>query len=214
MEQVGRLAIIGPGESQVQGQVLADLPVIATVDKCVVLAEVADRVALGDRNCTRNIVEVVAEASELIDAVDARQKNVGRALVGEIGASLQLVLTQNVVPVVLRLPRVHNASLGQIVRRTETKPAGDRHRCQGLLQVARRWIGVANAVSSEAYIQAAEGNTRLIHHVRREVVRLTEKNALAQGKNIDHVSRSAVILSIEVVATIKQIASAKVIVTA
>src|SRR6478672_11007036 len=158
MEQVGWLAIIRPSQSKVEGQVLADLPVIAAIDKCVIFAEIADRIAICDRDCTRSIVEEVTVAGELIDDIDSRQEDVGRALVREICASLQLVLTKNIVPVVLPLPCVHNAGLGQIVRRTKTKPAGDRHRRQGLLQIARGRIRIANAVSSETYIQAAKGH--------------------------------------------------------
>src|SRR5258708_33687581 len=42
-EKLRRVTVIGPSQSQIQRQVLADLPVIATIDKGIVLTEVEHR---------------------------------------------------------------------------------------------------------------------------------------------------------------------------
>src|SRR5262249_50717155 len=87
VEEIRGLAVVSPGQPQVQGQVLADLPVIATVQECVIFAEIKvwlplrddDPVrtrrarATGDR-CRR---QERTQTGEAIRSVDLRQENVG-----------------------------------------------------------------------------------------------------------------------------------------
>src|SRR5947209_3617386 len=55
VEQVRRLAIVGPGQAEVQRQVLADLPVVATIKEGVVFAEVQVRSAGRDLHAVRGV---------------------------------------------------------------------------------------------------------------------------------------------------------------
>src|SRR5258708_37835520 len=54
------------------------------------------------------------EAAKTTSAIDVGQEDVGRTLIGPVDACFQLVFAQDVVPVVLCLPRIHDAGLGKI----------------------------------------------------------------------------------------------------
>ena len=56
-EQLGRVAIVGPGQSQVQCEVLADLPVIATIEESVILTEIEYRIALSNGNAGEDAID-------------------------------------------------------------------------------------------------------------------------------------------------------------
>src|SRR4029077_12937564 len=117
-EQLRRVPIIRPRQTQVQRKVLADLPVVATIEEGVILTEVQDRVASGNLDAVWRAVDEAAKAAVTISAVDVGQERVGGTLVGPVDTRLKRVLAPNIVKVVLRLPGVHQASLGEVGRGT------------------------------------------------------------------------------------------------
>src|SRR5689334_3929097 len=65
-EELRRVAIICPRQAQVQRQVLADLPVVATIEEGVILAEVQYRVARCYLDAVRRSVDEAVEAAVAI----------------------------------------------------------------------------------------------------------------------------------------------------
>jgi hypothetical protein len=98
--------------SQVEGQVATDLPVISDIEESVILLETQFGIALCNDIDQRIIIHIVAERVKNIPAINEGEKDVGRLLAGPVYACLQRVLAQNVVPVVLRLLGVHYTALG------------------------------------------------------------------------------------------------------
>ncbi len=81
------------------------------------------------------------------------------------------MFAQDVVPVVLCLPRIHDAGLGKI---SGWSNAAERvieiDSRDSLVKVAGVGDRIAKAISAELHIQAAITDTRFIHHARREIV--------------------------------------------
>src|SRR5579859_8157376 len=82
--------------------------------------------------------------------VNVRQEDVRRALEGIVYASLKGVLTGNVVPVVLSLPGVHDASLREVGGRAhrEEPGGGERNSAGGITYAVSSGNGT-NAVATE-----------------------------------------------------------------
>ncbi len=182
VEQVGRLAVIRPGEAQVQGQTAADLPVITGVQESVILAEIQVRIAVRKLHPIRRVIRKGVPTTETEGAVKERQKDIGRTLIGPVDTGLQRVLAHRVVPVVLDLPCVHDAALGQVGcgpdrqernARLIKGDAGDR-----LVNPVRRRHGV-QAVAAKVHVQAVEACAQFIDHFGTEVVGIADQYRLA-----------------------------------
>src|ERR1043166_4200170 len=208
-EQLCWVSIIGPRQAQVDRKVLADLPVVATIKEGVIFAEVQDRVARGDLDAVWRAVDEAAKAAITISAVDVGQERVGGALIGPVHTRLERVLAPNVVKVVLRLPRVHQASLGEVGRGTKAQESalngyvGQRVEDASLCGLER----IANVVAAEIHIQAVEAHANFVHYVRSKVVGFADQGGLAQSRYVGCIAGNRVIAAIEVVAAVKDVAA-------
>ena len=110
IEQVCRLTVIGPGEAQIQGEVLADLPVIAGIEEGVMLAEIQCRRSGGNAHAVRCIGSEGLPIAKAESAVEVGQERVGRALIGIVHARFESVLAHDPVEIVLCLPGIHDAA--------------------------------------------------------------------------------------------------------
>src|ERR1051326_9508533 len=97
------------------------LPVISDVDESVVLAEIKRGGTIGNTHAIRCVGKECVPIRKAELPVDVGKEDVGRALVGPIYASFQLMPPPNVIPVVLSLPGVHNSLLGKVCGCSKTK---------------------------------------------------------------------------------------------
>src|SRR6185437_5524255 len=77
VEQVRRLSIIRPCKSQVQGQSVADFPIVSTIDECVVLTEIERRISGSDLNPVWRVVKEPARVGKPKSTVKVGQEDVG-----------------------------------------------------------------------------------------------------------------------------------------
>src|SRR5215831_16178312 len=140
IEDIGGLTIVRPGQASLYCKVLRDLPVIAAIQEGVILAEIESRGSFRNANAVRRVVEVGVPVGETVSAVDGGQEDIWRTLVGPVHTGFNLVLAQYPVPVVLRLPGIHNALLRQVGSRTvaQQTAGGKAHIGDRLVQLLRR----------------------------------------------------------------------------
>src|SRR6476646_5932138 len=120
VEQVGWLTVVRPGQAQVYGQAATDLPIVAAINKRVMLTEVERRISGSDLDPVWRIGNKAGTKSDIspaikpVGSIDRRQEDVRGTLEGVIYASLEGVLAHNKVPVVLGLPGVYDSALRQV----------------------------------------------------------------------------------------------------
>jgi hypothetical protein len=76
-----------------------------------VLTEVERRRSIRNAYAVRAVVEKCVPVVKPELTIDVRKEDVWRTLEGVIYSCLQLMLTQDIIPVVLPLPGIHNALL-------------------------------------------------------------------------------------------------------
>src|SRR6266853_1934560 len=113
-----------------------------------------------------------------------------RTLFGPVHTCFNLVLAQYPVPVVLRLPGVHNALLRQVGSRTEAEQTagGEADIGDGLIQLLRRRFRVADGVATELHVETSPGSAGFIDHMGVEVVRPANQSGLGQRRDVKEVS--------------------------
>src|SRR5260221_9598969 len=129
-------------------------------------------------------------------------------MVGPVHVIFDLVLAHHVVPVILRLPGIHNAALRQVGGRTEAQVGAgiERDVRQRLVQLTHHWFGCAGYVAAaEFHIEAAERTASFIHDVGAQVVRPAYQHGLAQSGDVEEISSSPVIADVEEVAAVEDV---------
>src|SRR5262249_15880604 len=108
------------------------------------------------------------------------------------------MLAHHIVPVILRLPGVHDALLGQVCGRAITEVGAGilkDHVSKSLVQLVGSGHGVG-AVAAKLYVQTAIRHTRLITHVGSEIVGPTGENGLGQGRFVEWIAGSCTLGSV------------------
>src|SRR5262249_34263017 len=108
---------------------------------------------------------------------------------------------------------IHKARLRQVS--CWTKAQGRVHKChvrQSILQVAGYGLKRIQA-ATEHNSEPTEAKARFVDHARREVVGPTGQNGLVKVRNVDKPAGSSVVVAVEVVVAIEQIAGGEAVST-
>src|SRR5262249_48443611 len=197
VEEIGWLAVVAPGQAQIQGQTTINLPVVSYIDEGIVLAEVECWTTVSYAHQVRCVQEKGIPIGESRDSIKVGQELVGRPLVGPVHTCLNCVSHHIVAPVVLNLPGVHNPSLRKIVEGTEAKVSwiaegylGDR-----LVYQAERRNRITDRVAAKLNVCPAVGHAALVDHPRIEVVRPARERSLVQIWDARGKARSDVVIA-------------------
>src|SRR5260370_11391676 len=118
------------------------------------------------------------------------------------------MLAQNVVPVVLCLPRVLDPPLREIRARSNTQTVIEDHISECIRKVfVPRLQRIASGISSEVNAQTAERNPCLVHHVSRKIVGPTHQCVLAKVRDVGPPSSYRAVGGVEKEAAVKKIAA-------
>src|SRR5882724_4676623 len=134
---------------------------------------------------------------------------------GEVYAGFQLMLAQHVSKVILDLPGIDEAPLRQDRVWTITQGGAVKEIDVGqrLVEIANRWFRT-DVVAPEFKVQAAKADAGLIPNARAEAMGPTEQRCLAQRGYVDDITGSAVVIRIEGVVPIEQIAPTQAVIAA
>ena len=135
--------VVGPGQSQVNGQIMGRFEVVAEIGKSVMLTEVQNVVAERDADTAGCISGVRRVVGEVIRAIHIRQKIIRRPLVGVVNSRFELMLADDIVPVVLQLIGINDSPLRRgrcrpVTRKTTRSYGHIRDRILQLLVVRNR----------------------------------------------------------------------------
>src|SRR5712692_1672538 len=99
---------------------------------------------------------------------------------------------ENVVPVVLSLPGVHDAALRSIGRRTPVKQRWiiEGHSAQRLADILLNRNTVADGVPAEFHVQPAKADSDLVRHPRSKRSRPADSRALRERGDVGRKARS------------------------
>src|SRR5580693_10670936 len=102
------------------------LPVISNIQERIPLLEWILWVALNKSHGGRRVRRVGTPIAKNVGAVVRGKKNIGRSLVGDVGAPFQLMLPLGIAEIVLQLVGVDDSALGEIRRNPKTQECGIR----------------------------------------------------------------------------------------
>src|SRR5260370_22628909 len=100
VEQVGRLAVVRPGDPEIEREVVLDFEIITEIHERVALAEAERRVSRRNPNTVRNVLRKRGPVCRAELAVEVRQEYVWRTLLCVINTCLQDVTSQEPCPAV------------------------------------------------------------------------------------------------------------------
>src|ERR1700689_4154609 len=100
------------------------LPVVSNIQERIPLLEWILWVALNKSHGGRRVRRVGTPIAKNIGAVIRGKKNIGRSLVGDVGAPFQLMLPLGIAEIVLQLVGVNDSSLWHVRRRPIAQKVG------------------------------------------------------------------------------------------
>src|SRR5215467_2442186 len=197
VEKIGRLAVVAPGQAQIQGQTTINLPVVSDIDEGIVLAKVERWATVSYAHQVRCVQEKGIPIGESRDSIEVGQELVGRPLVGPVRTCLNGVFPDVVAPVVLNLPGVHNPSLRKIVEGTKAKVSwiAEGYLGNRLVYQAERRNRITDRVAAKLNVCPAVGHAALVDHPRVEVVRPARERTLVQIWDARRKARSDVVIA-------------------
>src|ERR1700727_635269 len=119
-------------------------------------------------------------------------------------------MAQCVIPVVLCLPGVYHAALGQAGIYAEPQEVWILDDDIG--QCGENVAGggfVANGAATEFDVEAVKAHAKLVDHARAEVVRLAQQDCLAECGNVDYIPGCTIVVRVEIISAIEKVTRAQ-----
>src|ERR1700739_35036 len=215
IEEVCRLTVIGPIDSQIQGKVFLYFKVVSEVKESVLLSEIEVRISRGNSYSVGVIISQGSEIGKAKATVQVRQKGVRRALVSKVDAGLQRMASDEVAPVVLKLIVIDDTALRCGRCRSKRQELGivESHLRKSVSNVSLIRNRIADRVSAKLDVQSAVTGPEFVGHAAGNGSNPAKSIVLRKCRHVHWITRRGCDerISIEKCRAIKEIASREMI---